>query len=677
MHRRILGYLALLTSLWLVGCHGGGGGTVGPTSRINLEYRDSTPSYVVGEAIPENSPRISGGALSHYAIEPGLPTGLSLDPTTGTISGTPQAPSNATDYQVTADGPDGSAQAVLRIAVSEQAVSPIALNYTEKEPVYEVARPIAPNRPNPTDVVTRYSISPSLPAGLTFSTEDGTISGTPTETREATDYTVTGVGMRSRSQSSAQSAVEHLTITVQDGAPPAPTGFRYQRTWAVYAKGRPILPNVAHHDGGPIDTFSAQGLPAGLSIDPATGDIFGTPTVDTADQIVTIDGTGPGGTVSTQVTLRVVEPGSWTLVPGKMSSARYNSVKVALQDGRVLVLGGRSSGVGTLASADIYDPDTGQFSSAGHMSIARVGMAATVLPDGKVLVVGGRDDLGATLSTAEIFDPTVPDLSQAWQSTPSMSAARQDTALAVRSDGSVIAIGGGRSTTSTTGNVLDTTDIFTPPTSSNGMTGSWSPGPTLPQPIYSAVALSMQGGDQIVAPCGLTQYNQGKSASERAAVSPNPWTAWNSTNLALGFRSQCGVWAASPDTALVFGGLDDAGTILNTVERYDASTQTWTALPNLPSARRWPLVAPLSGGSVLLAGGGVGALGSRATEVAEIYTFDPVNPANSSAVAVNSMSEKRVGAVASALPDGTVLVAGGWDNVIKNKFWDTAELYVP
>ncbi len=41
-------------------------------------------------------------------------------------------------------------------------------------------------------IATGYSISPALPAGLTFTSSTGTISGTPTAASAATDYTITG-----------------------------------------------------------------------------------------------------------------------------------------------------------------------------------------------------------------------------------------------------------------------------------------------------------------------------------------------------------------------------------------------------------------------------------------------------------------------------------------------------
>jgi hypothetical protein len=63
----------------------------------------------------------------------------------------------------------------------------------------------------------------------------------------------------------------------------------------------------------------------------------------------------------------------------------------------VLLTGGYDG----LASAELFDPVTGSFATAGSMATARDGHTATLLDDGTVLVVGGA--VFATLSTAEIY----------------------------------------------------------------------------------------------------------------------------------------------------------------------------------------------------------------------------------------------------------------------------------
>jgi sugar lactone lactonase YvrE len=52
-----------------------------------------------------------------YSISPALPAGLTFDPTTGAISGTPTAASAATDYTITATNETGSSSTVVRISV--------------------------------------------------------------------------------------------------------------------------------------------------------------------------------------------------------------------------------------------------------------------------------------------------------------------------------------------------------------------------------------------------------------------------------------------------------------------------------------------------------------------------------------------------------------------------------
>lgn len=62
-----------------------------------------------------------------YAVTPGLPVGLSLDPVSGVVSGTPGAGMAATAYTVTATSSDGaSASAVWTLAVDTAAVPPSA-----------------------------------------------------------------------------------------------------------------------------------------------------------------------------------------------------------------------------------------------------------------------------------------------------------------------------------------------------------------------------------------------------------------------------------------------------------------------------------------------------------------------------------------------------------------------
>jgi len=83
-----------------------------------------------------------------------------------------------------------------------------------------------------------------------------------------------------------------------------------------------------------------------------------------------------------------------------MATGRYDYTATALPDGTVLVAGGLGN-TGVLASAEVYDPVSDTWSSAGSLATGRYLHTATALPDGTVLVAGGYHDAGV-LASAEL-----------------------------------------------------------------------------------------------------------------------------------------------------------------------------------------------------------------------------------------------------------------------------------
>ena len=139
----------------------------------------------------------------------------------------------------------------------------------------------------------------------------------------------------------------------------------------------------------------------------------------------------------------VYDPATGKFTPtGGMSAGRTMHTAVLLPDGRVLVAGGGEY-QHPLASAELYDPAAGTFSPTGGMSVPRYKQAATLLPDGNVLVVGGSDgrDWRGRYASAEVYNPSKGVFTSAGE----MHAARfkLPEAVALLKNGKVLIAGGG------------------------------------------------------------------------------------------------------------------------------------------------------------------------------------------------------------------------------------------
>ena len=105
--------LFLITALILISWSGKVNAQTAPA----ISY--TTPNtFVYGTAIATLTPTNSGGVPDTYSISPALPSGLSFDAGTGTISGTPATIAAAADYTVTATNINGSGTFAINITVN-------------------------------------------------------------------------------------------------------------------------------------------------------------------------------------------------------------------------------------------------------------------------------------------------------------------------------------------------------------------------------------------------------------------------------------------------------------------------------------------------------------------------------------------------------------------------------
>ena len=105
----------------------------------SLTYSPNSFSLTKGTAMTTVTPTASGGAITTWAVSPSLPSGLSLDSSTGAISGTPSAITSSATYTITASNTGGSTTADVTIVVND--VAPSALTYSPNTFTRPRARP--------------------------------------------------------------------------------------------------------------------------------------------------------------------------------------------------------------------------------------------------------------------------------------------------------------------------------------------------------------------------------------------------------------------------------------------------------------------------------------------------------------------------------------------------------
>jgi gliding motility-associated-like protein len=261
------------------------------TATATLTVIDNAPSglsypgpnvYPVLSAIAALTPTVSG-TVTGYSISPALPTGLSINPITGVISGTPTQSTAAIVYTVTASNTAGSISAIVSIAV-KKLMPTISMNNVRKtfgDPDFIIAA--ISNSPGKIN----YSINIATIAtvsGNIVTLKSGGIA-TITASQDATDF------------------YEAATIKAQLLVNPLPkNGFEYPliNILTINKIIQPIKPMVQ----GVLTGFSiSPSLPNGLSIDSTTGFITGTPTV--LSNLIEYTVLASDGMVGLQATLKI------------------------------------------------------------------------------------------------------------------------------------------------------------------------------------------------------------------------------------------------------------------------------------------------------------------------------------------------------------------------------------
>ncbi len=333
-----------------------------------------------------------------------------------------------------------------------------------------------------------------------------------------------------------------------------------------------------------------------------------------------------------------------------------------LTNGQILVAGGwvyKAYCLAGVASAELYSPAAGSFSSAGTMSAPRYAQTATRLANGDVLVTGGftydrhacfNMENSPAVKSAEVYD----HVHRAFKQTGAMSEARGGHTATLLADGRVLIAGGGKD---------------------DGGRSWLGEGSVEAQVYYPAAGTFIATGKMTAARVGhtATRLSDGKVLITGGWASAGPIATAELYDPSTGAFSPTGTMTSARGShtatllhngkVLITGGAFDLnGLGSHTSEIYDPNTGLFAATGNMGVARKWHTATLLPNGKVLVVGGG-----SRAAEL-----YDPATRSFSPS-GVTEVS--RSAHSATLLQNGRVIVIGGFKRGDAIAPLATAELY--
>ena len=336
-----------------------------------------------------------------------------------------------------------------------------------------------------------------------------------------------------------------------------------------------------------------------------------------------------------------------------MVHPRVEFHSVLLTDGTLLAVGEDacvSAGAAQGSErAEVYNPGTDRWTEVGSLNKPRGVPQLVALPDGTAMVLGGVNEQDVAFSSTKVYSPR----DRAWSAGPLMIRADVQAAITTK-DGRIIAVG------------VEGTEIL-----DRGGT-AWRRSTPPPKVFVERLFLLPNG---VLVAAGENDTEERDAAF--LTFDPHGET-WTRISAVSSYRFDA-VVVALEDGSILSLGQDEGG---SRVERLESPTAEWTATAPMHDGRVRAQVAALADGRVLVAGGM--SISSRAVDGGYSVTEDGVSdateiydPGSDTWTPGPRLGSPRQEGYAKALPDGSVLVYGGYVSVPSSGTPDTGTVACP
>ncbi len=312
------------------------------------------------------------------------------------------------------------------------------------------------------------------------------------------------------------------------------------------------------------------------------------------------------------------EIGNWSLT-GNMSTQRIRHSSAEITGNQVLISGGYISGAGTvLNSSEIYNSNTKNWTQAGNMNTPRYGHQLIRLQNGKILAVGGSISNACgdcVTKTTEIFDPNTG----LWSSTGSTNIVRPgDKNGILLNDGRVLIVGGYVGNWPPGYTISSSCEIYNPLTDNWTLTGSMN---SVRSPGTFGIVLLNNG--KVLVSGGFDNNTTTLSSTEIFDPNSGTWTV--STNMNNPRVQHTSVLLDNGNVIVIGGYFRTAGltTINLAAELFNPSLGRWSTTAEISEGKIQFATKKLKSGAVIIIGGSIynSQLASfpNSTKKAEIY----------------------------------------------------------